>query len=67
MMQSQQFNEIMIEVRRRELDRINPHIVEAMKTIRAQHGGLRHSVAAALVRLGMCLDRDAGARVAPAR
>lgn len=65
-MMNQHIDEILIEQRRRELDRINPHTIEAMEERRHQEG-VRHTVAAALVRLGMTLDRDAGGREALAR
>ena len=58
MMQSQQITEILIEQRRLELDRISPHTLAAFEAKR-EHDGLRHAVAAALVRLGTTLDRDA--------
>ena len=66
MMHSQQTNEIIIELRQRELERISPHTIEAMQTMRG-HAGIRHTVAAALVRLGTTLDRDAIVRTAVAR
>ena len=66
MMQSQQFNEILIEQRRAELDRIDRHTMEAIDEARA-HEGLRRAVASVFVRIGMTLDRDAGVREALAR
>jgi hypothetical protein len=65
-MQSQQFNEILIEQRRKELDRLSPHKIEAMNERRA-HEGFRRAVASAFVRIGMTLDHDAGVREALAR
>ena len=65
-MMNQLIDEILIEQRRRELDRINPHTIAAMEERRHQVG-VRHTVAAALVRLGMTLDRDAGGREVLAR
>jgi hypothetical protein len=58
MMQSQQITEILIEQRRQELDRVNAHTIAAFAEAR-QHEGLRHTLAAALVRLGTTLDGDA--------
>jgi hypothetical protein len=64
MMPSQQITEILIEQRRLELDRINPHTLAALQAKR-EHDGLRHAVASALVRLGTTLDGDAAVNTRP--
>jgi hypothetical protein len=65
-MMNQHIDEILIEQRRRELDRISPHTIAALEE-RRHREGMRHTLASALVRLGMTLDHDAGAREALAR
>jgi hypothetical protein len=65
-MHSQHIDEILIEQRRLALDQISRHTIDAMDQMQ-EHDGLRRSVASALVRLGMTLDRDAGVREALAR
>ena len=61
-------NELMAETRIRELARLDgPRIAmeyEARAQDRRRHRGVRQGVAAALVRLGIMLDRGAGERVA---
>lgn len=66
MMDSYQIKEILVEQRRRALDAINPIHLEARQAVR-HHDGWRRAIAAALVRLGMTLDREAGARAVLAR
>jgi len=65
-MMNQHIDEILIEQRRRELDRISPHTIAAVEE-RSHRGSVRHTIASALVRLGTTLDRDAGVREALAR
>jgi hypothetical protein len=65
-MMNQHIDEILIEQRRRELDRISPHTIEAIDA-RQHRESVRHAIASALVRLGTTLDRDAGVREALAR
>jgi hypothetical protein len=65
-MQSQHINEILIEQRRRELEKLNPLTLEALEQAHRREG-LRRSVASALMRLAFTLDHDAGVREALAR
>jgi hypothetical protein len=65
-MQSQQLNEIIIEQRRQQLDRIDRNTIDAIEGMRS-HDCIRRAVASRLVRLGMTLDHDAGVREALAR
>ena len=55
-----QIIEMLQDLREEELARVSVHRVEAMKM---RGDGVRRSVASALVRVRMTIDRDAGARV----
>jgi hypothetical protein len=63
MMSTPQVMEMMRELQQQELDRVSVHRIEAM----VQREGVRRTVASALVRLGMMVDRSAGADALPAR
>jgi hypothetical protein len=59
------FHELMAEQQIRLQEQINPDRVRHLQeAIEEQHNPLRERIAAALVRLGMWFDRDAGERVA---
>jgi len=58
-------DDLLAEQRRRALEHLDPARVRFADELRdARKHALRQAIAAMLVRLGMWLDRDAGARVA---
>jgi hypothetical protein len=63
MVTSPQVIEMLNELRDDELNRVNRHRIDALSRAR-HHDGVRRTVASALVKLGMTLDRDAVARAA---
>lgn len=60
MQHSPQIFEMLSDLREDELRRINPHRFDALSTPR--DGGVRASIAGAIVRVGLMLDGDAGRR-----
>ncbi|MEX0750755.1 MAG: hypothetical protein WD359_08080 [Dehalococcoidia bacterium] len=63
-MASPQVLEMINELQEHELQRVSVHRIDA---IQHHRGGIRSVAASTLVRLGMTLDRHAGARTASAR
>jgi len=59
--------EIIHEQERRRLERVSPHRLAALEEHDAQDGGVRRTIAGALIRLGTALDHDAAVPRAAAR
>jgi hypothetical protein len=62
MQHSPQIYEMLNELREDELRRVSLHRIEAMRPRSQSTAGMRASIAGAIVRVGLLLDRQAAAR-----